>query len=122
MFNIDNQSNIPIYEQIIRSVEKGIMLGIYQENEKILSVRALSVKISINPNTIQKAYQELEKRNIIYSVKGSGNYVCENAKAILESNNEQYFDELKACINSLKLFNISKEDVLKIVDEVYESQ
>ena len=64
MFQIDTMSRIPIYEQIVEQVEYFVLNGILKEGEQIPSVRNLSVQLSINPNTIQKAYFELDKREL----------------------------------------------------------
>ena len=72
MFQIDIMSRIPVYEQLIRQTEKFILLGVLREGTKLPSVRQLSAELSINPNTIQKAFTELDRRGIIFSVKGTG--------------------------------------------------
>ena len=72
MFVIDVMSRVPVYEQIINQVEEQIMTGILKEGDKMPSVRSLSVKLSTNPNTIQKAYSELDRRQMIVTVPGKG--------------------------------------------------
>ena len=65
MFVVDVMSRVPVYEQIIKQVEEQVLTGILKEGDKLPSVRSLSVKLSINPNTIQKAYTELDRRQLI---------------------------------------------------------
>jgi len=77
MFQIDTMSRMPIYEQVVNQLEYFVLNGILKEGEQIPSVRNLSVDLSINPNTIQKAYFELDKRGIIQSVPGRGCFVCQ---------------------------------------------
>ena len=72
MFKIDIMSRVPVYEQIIEQMEKFILTGILSAKEQVPSVRSLSVELSVNPNTIQKAYSDLDRREIIYSVPGRG--------------------------------------------------
>ena len=72
MFVIDVMSRVPVYEQIINQVEEQIMTGILKEGDKMPSVRSLSVKLSTNPTTIQKAYSELDRRQMIVTVPGKG--------------------------------------------------
>lgn len=74
MFQIDIMSRIPVYEQLIRQTEKFILLGVLKEGDKLPSVRQLSAELSINPNTIQKAFTELDRRGIIFSVNGRGEF------------------------------------------------
>ena len=64
MFVVDVMSRVPVYEQIIKQVEEQVLTGILKEGDKLPSVRSLSVKLSINPNTIQKAYTELDRRQL----------------------------------------------------------
>lgn len=84
MFQIDIMSRIPVYEQLIRQTEKFILLGVLREGDKLPSVRQLSAELSINPNTIQKAFTELDRRGIIFSVNGRGNFVSDKALKALE--------------------------------------
>ncbi len=75
LINIDYQDKRPIYEQITEKLKNLIVKGVLTENEKIPSVRNMAIELSINPNTIQRAYQELEHDGYIYTVKGRGNFV-----------------------------------------------
>ena len=83
MFRIDALSRQPVYEQIIDQLERLVLAGVIKPGEQIPSVRSLSVQLSINPNTIQKAYAELDRRGILCSVPGRGCYISENARALL---------------------------------------
>ena len=76
LIQIDYQDKRPIYEQVVEKMQNLIVRGILSMDEKIPSVRSLAIELSINPNTIQKAYQELEKLGYIYTVKGRGNFVA----------------------------------------------
>lgn len=64
MFNVDKVSSVPIYEQIIAEFERYVMAGLMGADDKLPSVRALSLELSVNPNTIQKAYTELERQKL----------------------------------------------------------
>lgn len=122
MFRVDKQSRIPLYEQLISSIEESVLLNLLVGDEKIPSVRALSVQLGINPNTIQKAYTDLERRNITYSVPGSGRFVTKNAKQLLQADNTEDIQKLKEVLSSLKLFGVTKEDILTILNEVYDNE
>lgn len=80
MLNIDKQSGKPVYEQIIEQMQHLILVGSLAPDEQIPSVRSLSLDLSINPNTIQKAYNELEIMHIAYSVPGIGRFVAKDAR------------------------------------------
>ncbi len=75
MILIDYKDTRPIYEQIVERYKTLILKGALQPDEQLPSVRNLAMELSINPNTIQKAYTELERQGFIYTVKGRGNFV-----------------------------------------------
>jgi GntR family transcriptional regulator len=78
MITINYQNRKPIYEQIVDRFQTLILTGAIQADSQLPSVRSLAVELSINPNTIQKAYSVLEKEGYIYPVKGKGNFVSGN--------------------------------------------
>lgn len=75
MFDIDLRSRDPIYQQLVDKFKQLIMNQILEPDEKLPSVRQLAEELTVNPNTIQKAYRQLEQENFIYSVKGRGSFV-----------------------------------------------
>ncbi len=75
MLELDLRSRKPIYEQLIDKFKQLIIHDVLKQDEKLPSVRMLAQQLSINPNTIQKAYRELEAQGYIYSVKGKGSFV-----------------------------------------------
>ena len=77
MIILDYKDRRPIYEQVVSKLEELMLLGVLKENEPLPSVRALAMELSINPNTIQRAYGELERRGVIYAAKGRGNFVSD---------------------------------------------
>ena len=79
MITIDYQSRAPIYEQIVEKFQMLIVKGVLAPGSRMPSVRSLAVELSINPNTIQKAFSVLEQEGYIFSVKGRGNFVSESA-------------------------------------------
>lgn len=80
MIKIDLHSRQPIYEQLKEQVIKLSMLGLMEKDEKLPSVRSLAREIGINPNTVQKAYQELEREGLIYTVSGKGSFISSDEK------------------------------------------
>lgn len=116
---IDKQGRIPIYEQIIDSIESDILNGFISENELIPSVRNLSMELSINPNTIQKAYNDLEIRGITYSVPGVGRYVSKEAINIIKNKKKTSDSVLKKVVEDLKLAGISLDTILDNVKKYY---
>lgn len=78
MILIDYKDRRPIYEQVVEKLADLMIRGILEENSQLPSVRSLATDLSINPNTIQRAYGELERQGYIYSVKGRGSFVAAN--------------------------------------------
>ena len=78
MILLDYKDRRPIYEQVVSKFEELMLLGAMKENEPLPSVRSLAMELSINPNTIQRAYVELERQGYIYTVKGKGSFVADN--------------------------------------------
>ena len=80
MFALDYRDRRPLYEQIIERFQDLMYQEVLKENEKLPSVRSLAMELSINPNTIQRAYTELERQGFIYSVKGKGSFVADSGR------------------------------------------
>ena len=118
MLQIDLQSRVPIYEQLINSVIRLKSLGVLNSDEQLPSVRSLATELGVNPNTVQKAYQMLESDGIIYSVTGKGSFISPDksaTKAILDNAEKA----LKNAISSAYLMGISKERAAKLCEEVH---
>ncbi len=98
------------------------MSGILSPDEKLPSVRDLSQELTINPNTIQKAYQELERQNIIYTKRGQGSFVNPNIQAInKEEKMGDLIEEIKRIIIESMYLGISKEELFSIISSAYDS-
>ena len=119
MVSIDYQDRRPIYEQIISYYEMLIIKGVLQPDEKIPSIRQMAQELSINPNTIQKAYASLEKDGYIYTVKGRGNFVSGNYSSLAEQKRSLWKEGLKASLKEGKEIGVSRQSCLMLIDEVY---
>lgn len=95
MILVDYRDTRPIYEQIVDKYKMLILRGVLRPDDKLPSVRNLAVELSINPNTIQRAYAELERQGYIYTVKGKGNFVSDSRQLFLQYQQE-LFVQLKA--------------------------
>lgn len=122
MFQIDVMSRTPVYEQIVEQVETFILTGILKEGDKMPSVRHLSMELSVNPNTIQKAVSELDRRGLIYSVPGKGCFISEKALKALQSHKRGGLMEIKEKLWELQLAGVTKQEVIDCVEEVYGSK
>lgn len=119
MFVVDVLSRVPVYEQIIKQVEEQVLTGILKEGDKLPSVRSLSVKLSINPNTIQKAYTELDRRQLIITVPGKGSFISEKAIEVVGANSREKMTELNKIIRELALAGVTKEEIINNIEEVF---
>lgn len=117
MFHIDPLSRQPVYEQLIDQLEKLVLLDLLPVDSQLPSVRSLSLELSINPNTIQKAYSELDTRGIIYSVPGIGCFVSATAKQQLLEHKRKKLTSLRALAEELALAGVSKEEMLGCIEE-----
>lgn len=122
MYQIDVMSRVPVYEQIINQTEKFVLTGVLSGGDKVPSVRSLSMQLSVNPNTIQKAINELDRRGIIFSVPGKGCFVSDNAREVLEHTRRKDLTKLSDDIVELKLAGIKREEIISVVDEIYGSK
>ena len=93
--NIDYKNRTPIYEQIVDDIEKYVSLGILKEGEQIMSIREMAINLGINPNTVKKAYDILEQKNIITTVSTKGTYITTNTKQVIENKIEKEIIAIK---------------------------
>ncbi len=112
MFNIDFRNPSPIYEQLVNRIERLAIKGILAPDEQLPSVRRLAIELSINPNTIQKAYTMLEAKGIIYSVKGRGSFISPNCKDAINTRLESIKKDIINLVEEAKDIGASIEDIL----------
>lgn len=114
MITLDYRDKRPIYEQIIEGIQKLIISEVFKVDEKLPSVRSLAMEMSINPNTIQRAYMQLEQEGWIYSVKGKGNFVSEKERW-LSSKKKVALDTLCKEIEKAKELGVTKEEIINLL-------
>jgi GntR family transcriptional regulator len=123
VFQLDLKSRKSIYEQIVDNIKELIIAGILQTEEKIPSVRELSKILTVNPNTIQKAYRELEYQGYLYTVSGLGTFVA--APAGLSADEKivsQLRNSLREAIKELLYIGCSLDRIRKLLDELLEER
>lgn len=118
MIVIDYQDRRPIYEQIVDRFELLIVKGALEPDSQMPSVRQMAMELSINPNTIQKAYVILEQEGYIYPVKGKGNFVTGN-QAVREKKKQACFQKLEDCLLEGKEFGVTREDCMQALGRGY---
>lgn len=119
MIQINERSLLPLYEQIVNQMKELIVKGGLREGDKIPSVRELSATLLINPNTVAKAYQELERQGVIATVRGKGTFVCKPASApgMERERGEQLREELKRLIVEARHLGIPKLSFKSWIEE-----
>jgi GntR family transcriptional regulator len=119
MLQLDFGDRRPVYEQIKDKIKNLIIMGVLTENEKIPSVRELAASLTINPNTIQKAYKDLENEGYIYSQKARGSFVAPQKKTACERDTDNLFETLTSVVRELKFLGHGKEELAEIIDKLY---
>ena len=120
MIHLDFHDPRPMYEQVVEQFEMLIARGALAADERIPSVRQLSVQLSLNPNTVQKAYSELLSRGEIYSVRGTGNFVSGDQTGIRNKKLEQIRGEMLALLRQAKEFGASTEQLHALLTSLME--
>ena len=86
---IDPRSHVPIYLQIAEEVRSAVAAGLYRPGEALPSLRALAIDVKVNPNTVQRAYDALEREGLVYSQRGKGLYVAEQGTASAQTRTQE---------------------------------
>lgn len=110
----------PIYEQIKEKTKEYIINGAMAEHERLPSVREVASQLAINPNTIQRAYKELESEGYIYSQKAKGYFVAPMKKSLQSIKREEAMEQLENMVRELKYLGEDKESIISLVSKVYE--
>ncbi|MED4206716.1 GntR family transcriptional regulator [Neobacillus mesonae] len=115
MFELDMRSRKPIYEQLVDKMKELIMNEMLKADEQVPSVRTLATELTINPNTIQKAYRELENQGFIYSIKGKGSFVNPNHKIKDLEKVKTVKQELEKLVLEALFLGISAEELIQLI-------
>ncbi|MCO0600330.1 GntR family transcriptional regulator [Peribacillus butanolivorans] len=118
MFELDVQSRKPIYEQLMDKIKELMINEVLQEHNQLPSVRILAQKLTINPNTIQKAYKQLELDGYIYTLPGKGNFVAPPKTLKNSLKEEKIKSELTKVLAEALYIGIDKNEIYKLVKEL----
>ena len=121
MLKLDYKNPKPLHEQISQGIKGLIMCGALTADEQLPSVRDLSVELTVNPNTVQRAYKTLEAEGVIYSIRGKGNFVTPNPDKEKKNINALY-EGLSAILRELAYFGEEKSAVESVVDKIFEER
>lgn len=118
MILLDLKDSRPIYEQVTERLQELMILGVLEEDSQMPSVRSLATELSINPNTIQRAYGELERRGYIYTVKGRGSFVG-SIRRLREAKREELARKMGTLAREAIGLGMSREEFMQVADTEY---
>jgi GntR family transcriptional regulator len=119
VLTVDARSGVPIYLQIIEQIKRSVALGVLQAGEQLPTVKQLALDLTINPNTVAKAYRDLEREQVIETAAGRGSFVL----AVGETEAKAAVGDvarvaLEAAIREAKSLGLSRSDVHDLIDRV----
>ena len=115
MIILDYKDARPIYEQVAEKFKALILKGVLEKDEQMPSVRSLAMELSINPNTIQKAYAELERQGFIYTVKGRGNFVSGDS-GLVDKRKKEYVGKILLLVSEVLEIGMSKAELIREIE------
>lgn len=118
MFDIDFKSRRTIYEQLIKQIKMMIIQGVFEADEVLPPVNQLAREISINPNTIEKAYRKLESEGYIHTVPGEGRFIADVREMADAERQEVLIRELGVIAEELMSLGVSTDAIKKKIDQV----
>ena len=117
---LDYTSELPMYEQIEKAIKDEIIEGKLKENDMLPSVRKLAKELNTSTITIKRAYLELEKAKITYSVSGVGTFIkVKNNDDLINENKKKLYEELNNLLERLKRNKGTKEDIIEKINELW---
>jgi GntR family transcriptional regulator len=119
VITVDTLNRKPIYEQLVDNVRENVLRGTLAPGEQLPSVRALSGELAINPNTIQKAYMELERQGVIYSLPGRGSFISDNVSELIRKHREHLITTLTQSLMAVFEAGVDRSEVEKIIAKIW---
>lgn len=110
----------PVFIQIMEKLKRDIVTGFYQPGDKLPSVRDLAGEAAVNPNTMQRAFSELEREGLVYTKRTSGRYITEDIAMINQLKEQMALSAISEFLNSMQQLGFSGEETLKLLRETLE--
>ncbi|GAB4256936.1 GntR family transcriptional regulator [Thermincola ferriacetica] len=117
MLQLDFRSRVPVYEQLTEKIKELIIHKVLRNDEQLPSVRELALELTVNPNTIQKAYRELERQGYIYSIPGKGSFVKPREKLENSPQKEELMKQLQKIVAELVYLGVPIEEILEVIEK-----
>lgn len=118
MILLDYKDSRPIYEQVVEKLQELMLLGVLEEDDQMPSARSLAMELSINPNTIQRAYGELERQGYIYMVKGRGSFVG-SIRRLKEARRQKLAGSMRELAREAVILDMDCETFVNLAREEY---
>ncbi len=123
MFRLDGSSGVPFYRQIIQQIEQAILAKRLLPGDKLPTIRALAIELKINPNTIAKAYNELEIRGIVVTQVGSGTYVSDKEIDMAENERQEKIEEsIARFLREMDALGVPRSELPRLIREFKEEE
>ena len=111
------RSDLPIYSQLVDQIKLGIVSGSLLPGERLMSVRDMATEAGVNPNTMQRALQELERDGMVYSQRTSGRFVTENLQVIERAKKKLAEEQIRGFLEAMKKLGYQREEILTLLKE-----
>lgn len=119
MIKLDYKDGRSLHEQIEDGIKSLIISGIFKTDEQLPSVRELSLNLTVNPNTVQKAYKQLEAEGYIYSIKGKGNFISPVSGKKDEKRIDELYEILSDTLKELKFHGETRKQTDNILNDIF---
>ena len=110
-------NDMPIYTQLVDKIKLSIVSGQLTPGEKLSTVRDLAAEAKVNPNTMQRAFQELEREGLVFSQRSSGRYVTEDVEIIMEAKKAMARQYVQSFMKSMEQLGYTGEEILRLLEE-----
>ena len=111
------RSDLPIYSQLVEQIKLGIVSGNLLPGERLMSVRDMATEAGVNPNTMQRALQELERDGMVYSQRTGGRFVTENMQVIERAKKKFAEEQIRSFLEAMKKLGYQREEILALLKE-----
>ena len=111
------RSDLPIYSQLVEQIKLGIVSGKLLPGERLMSVRDMATEAGVNPNTLQRALQELERDGMVYSQRTAGRFVTENMQIIERAKKKFAEEQIRSFLEAMKKLGYQWEEILALLKE-----
>ena len=111
------RSDLPIYSQLVEQIKLGIVSGKLLPGERLMSVRDMATEAGVNPNTMQRALQELERDGMVYSQRTAGRFVTENMQVIERAKKKLAEEQIRSFLGAMKKLGYQREEIFALLKE-----